>query len=127
MQTVDLQQFKDAECYVGIDLSAVSDLTCWTVLFPPDEDRKIWPDKYVFKSFAYLPEDTIEKSANRAIYKVFIKNGELKLTADNVIDYDVILNDLLTLNDSCYIISVAYDSWNATQFAINATSAGLPM
>jgi phage terminase large subunit-like protein len=73
MQTVDLQQFKDAECYVGIDLAAVSDLTCWSVLFPPDAEREIWPDKYVFKSFAYLPEETIAKSENGYLYRLFLK------------------------------------------------------
>lgn len=127
MQRVDLQQFKDAECYIGVDLAAVSDLTTWSVLFPPDADRQIWPDKYVFKSFAYLPEDTIAKSENGYLYRRFITRNELISTSDNVTDYDVILQDLLRLNDSNYIMSVAYDRWNATQFAINATNAGLIM
>lgn len=127
MQRVDLQQFKDAECYIGVDLAAVSDLTTWSVLFPPDADRQIWPDKYVFKSFAYLPEDTIAKSENGYLYRRFITRNELISTSDNVTDYDVILQDLLRLNDSNYIMSVAYDRWNATQFAISATNAGLIM
>lgn len=127
MQKVNIELFKNSECFVGVDLAAVSDLTCWTVLFPPDAEREIWPDKYVFKSIAYLPEDTIGKSPNSALYRKFISSGELKLTPDNVVDYDIILNDLLSLNESTYIVSVAYDSWNATQFAINATSQGLPM
>ena len=126
MQSVDLQQFKDAECFVGVDLAAVSDLTCWSVLFPPDAARQIWPDKYIFKTFAYLPEETIGKSENGYLYRRFIAANELISSDGNVTDYDVVLNDLLTLNDICYILSVAYDRWNATQFAISATSAGLP-
>ena len=127
MQTVDLQLFTDAECYVGIDLAAVSDLTCWSVLFPPDAEREIWPDKYVFKSFAYLPEETISKSENGYLYRLFLKAQQLISTSGNVADYDVMLKDLLTLNESSYIMSVAYDSWSATAFATSATSAGLPM
>lgn len=127
MQTVDLQQFKDAECYIGVDLAAVSDLTCWTVLFPPDLERTFYPDKYIFKTFAYLPEDTIAKSENGHLYRRFISHKELISTSDNVTDYDVILQDILKVNDICYILSVAYDRWNATQFAINATNAGLIM
>lgn len=127
MQTVDLMQFKDAECYIGVDLAAVSDLTCWTVLFPPDLERTFYPDKYIFKTFAYLPEDTIAKSENGYLYRRFITRKELISTGDNVTDYDVILQDILKVNDICYILSVAYDRWNATQFAINATNAGLIM
>lgn len=127
MQKVDLMQFKDAECYIGVDLAAVSDLTCWSVLFPPDADRQIWPDKYVFKTFAYLPEDTIAKNENGYLYRRFVTRKELISTSDNVTDYDVILQDILKVNDICYILSVAYDRWNATQFAINATNAGLIM
>lgn len=127
MQSVDLQQFKDAECFVGVDLAAVSDLTCWSVLFPPDAARQIWPDKYVFKTFAYLPEETIGKSENGYLYRRFTAANELISTDGNVTDYDVVLNDLLAVNDICYILSVAYDRWNATQFAISATNAGLIM
>lgn len=127
MQSVDLQQFKDAECFVGVDLAAVSDLTCWSVLFPPDAARQIWPDKYIFKSFAYLPEETIGKSENGYLYRRFLEHNELISTDGNVTDYDIILKDLLCLNDDNYILSVAYDRWNATQFAINATNAGLIM
>ena len=127
MRPVDLDLFRNCECFVGVDLAAVSDLTCWTALFPPDSEREIYPDKYVFKTFAYLPEDTIGKSENGYLYGRFMSNNELISTSDNVTDYDVILEDLLRLNDSNYILSVAYDRWNATQFAISATNAGLPM
>ena len=34
---------------------AVSDLTSWTVLFPPNPDRDKYPDKFVFKTYAYVP------------------------------------------------------------------------
>ena len=127
MQSVDLQQFKDAECFVGVDLAAVSDLTCWSVLFPPDPARSFHPDKYIFKSFAYLPEDVIGKSENGYLYRRFLERNELISTDGNVTDYDIILKDILILNDDNYILSVAYDRWNATQFAINATNAGLIM
>lgn len=118
MQSVDLQHFKDAECFVGVDLSAVSDLTCWTVLFPPDPERSFYPEKYIFKTFAYLPEDTIGKSENGYLYRRYIEHNELIQTSGNVVDYDIILQDLLKLDADCYILAVAYDRWNATQWAI---------
>lgn len=42
-------------------------------------------------------------------------------------DYDYLLNDLLKVNDKVYIEKIAYDQYNATQWAINATTAGLPL
>ena len=42
-------------------------------------------------------------------------------------DYDYILNDLLKANEKVYIRSIAYDSYNATQWAISATEQSLPL
>ena len=47
------------------------------------------------------------------------------VTNGNVTDYDYILNTILKLNDEITINSIAYDQWNATQWAISATEAGL--
>ena len=127
MEHVYLDKLTGEECFIGVDLAAVSDLTCWTALFPPNAERQYFPDKYIFKTFAYLPEQTVENNANSAIYRRYITNHELYTTPGNVTDYDYILSDILKLQNDCYIMSVAYDSWNATQFATSATNAGLPM
>lgn len=127
MEHVYLDQLKGEETYIGVDLAAVSDLTCWTALFPPNADRSYFPDYYIFKTFAYLPEQSVDNNANSANYRRYISLNELQTTPGNVTDYDYILSDMLKLNDTNYILSVAYDSWNATQFSINATNAGLPM
>jgi phage terminase large subunit-like protein len=70
---------------------------------------------------------SIENNENSANYRRWMQSKELLTTPGNVTDYDYILSDILKLNDTNYIISVAYDAWNATQFATNATNAGLPM
>ena len=49
------------------------------------------------------------------------------MTEGNVVDYDYILNKVLEINKICRIASVNYDSWNATQWAISAEQAGLPL
>lgn len=127
MQKVNLTDFSNEECFVGVDLAAVSDLTCWTVLFPPSEGRTFYPEKYIFKTFVYLPEQSIDNNENSANYRRWVQSKELLTTPGNVADYDYILADIMKLNDTNYIMSVAYDSWNATQFATNATNTGLPM
>lgn len=126
-QKIDLSDFKGEECYIGVDLSAVLDLTAVSLLFPPNPDREKYPDKFVFKSWAFLPEDTIDISPNREFYKKARNSGHLIITPKNVVDYDYILNLLLYINENNPVYGVYYDQYNATQFAINATDAGLNM
>ena len=126
-QKIDLSDFKGEECYIGVDLSAVSDLTAVSLMFPPNPDREKYPDKFVFKSWSFLPEDTIEKSPNREFYKKARNCGHLIITPGNVVDYDYILKLILEINDNNPIYGVYYDQFNATQWAIDATDAGLNM
>ena len=127
MHPVDISQLKDEYCYMGVDLSAVSDLTCWTVMFPPNESRSYYPDKYIFKTWIYIPECALDESINKQIYKQWIRNKLAYQTPGNVVDYDWILKDQVDLQDTVQYADVAYDSWNATSWAINATNAGLPL
>lgn len=127
MQNVDLQQLKNEYCYMGVDLSAVSDLTCWTVMFPPNDVRSYYPSKYIFKTWIYIPESALDESVNKQIYKHWINIGAAYKTPGNVVDYDWILKDQVDLQDTVQYANVAYDSWNATSWAINATNAGLPL
>lgn len=126
-ENVDLSDFKGEECYGGVDLSAVSDLTAVSIMFPPNPDREKYPDKFVFKSFSYLPEDTIDKSPNKEFYKKSINVNHLTKTPGNVVDYDYILKSLLDTNKDTPFNKICYDQYNATQFAINANDAALPM
>ena len=63
---------------------------------------------------------------NAEQYKKWKRTGDLIVTDGNVTDYDYILNVILNL-DGIYINKIGYDSWNATQWAIDATSEGLPL
>lgn len=126
-QEIDLSDFKGEECYIGVDLSAVSDLTAVSLLFLPNPDREKFPDKFVFKSWAFLPEESIDKSPNREFYKKSINCGHLIKTPGNVVDYDYILDLVLKINEDNPVYGVYYDQFNATQWAIDATEAGLPM
>jgi len=68
MQPVNLSDYKGEDCFMGVDLSAVSDLTCTNIMFPPNPDRKINPDKFVFKTLIYLPESALVESPNAPYY-----------------------------------------------------------
>ena len=127
-QSIDLEDFRGETCYMGVDLSAVSDLTAWALMFPPNPDRNKYPDKFVFKVFTYVPQEALE-SVNGTLYKEWIQRGQLFMTSGNAVDYDKILRDQLATIEKydLYCYKVSYDQWNATQYATNAIAASLPM
>lgn len=127
MQVVNNKDFSNEESYMGVDLAAVSDLTCTSVLFPPNPNRAVHPDKFVWKNYIYLPEEALETSMNAEIYKEFRRQKAITITPGNVVDYDIVLEDQKDINDNVSLQSVAYDNWNATQWAINAEDEGLPL
>ena len=119
-QRINLDEFKDAECYVGVDLAATSDLTAVSYLVVKD-------DKYYFKTDYYLPESALTEKADRELYKLWKRQGLLKITEGNVTDYDYITNDLVKASEHLNLRAVGYDKFNATQWAISATQLGLPL
>lgn len=118
---IKLEDF-DSEVYgyVGVDLSAVSDMTAMSVMIPID-------DKYYFKTFYYLPMSALKDNSNAELYKEWKRKGLLTITSGNVVDYDYLQADLQRISTKIMISKVAYDSYNATQWAINCTEAGLPL
>lgn len=119
-QKVNLEDFKDQICYVGVDLGATSDLTAVSYLI-------VTEDKYYFKIHYYLPESALKDKVDKELYKCWKQQGLLTVTAGNVTDYDYITCDMLKYSEVVNIQSVGYDKYNATQWAIDATSQGLPL
>lgn len=117
---VDFEQFRNMDCYAGIDLSSTSDLTCAGFMFPTE-------DKYYFKTKYYLPEAALREKRFKELYGEWRRQGLITITPGNVVDYDFILNDIMDIGRIVSLQKIAYDAWNSTQFVINATDAGLPM
>lgn len=127
MQQVNLDDYENELAYGGCDLSVVCDLTAHSVCIPPNPDRKNNPDKFIFKTWLYIPSEALETSSNREYYREWIRRGWAIKTAGNVVDYNHILKDQLEVNKKLYIADYGYDSYNATQWAINAEEQGLPL
>lgn len=121
-ENINLSDFSEDDfCFVGIDLAAVSDITAVSYLIAKEDDT------LYFKTDYYLPETMLTESPNRELYKHWHRTGQLKITQGNVTDYDYIVNDLMQNYEKLSIRKIGYDSWNSTQFAINATELGLPL
>lgn len=117
---IDIKDFRESQCYIGIDLAAVSDLTAISILIVKE-------DKYYFKTHYYLPQSALTEKAQKEMYKVWKNMELLTITPGNVTDYDYILKDILALRNDLNIAGIYYDQWNSTSFVINCTSEGLPM
>lgn len=127
MEEVNLEDYKNEIAFGGIDLSTICDLSAISICIPPNEDRKINKDKFIFKSWIFVPQEALESSPNKEYYKEWKRRGWVYVTEGNVIDYNYILRTLLDVSKEVELIDVGYDSYNSTQFIISAESEGLPM
>lgn len=112
------EDFADCICNVGVDLSAVSDLTAVSFHYIKN-DINYFITKY------YLPNDVIQHHPNSILYKQWVKQGYLTPTNGNVVDYDVITNDLINTNKITPINLIAYDAYNSTQWAVQTSAQNL--
>ena len=117
---IDLKDFNGCIGYIGVDLAAVSDLTAISLMINKD-------DKYYFKSWYYLPSSALVDNSNSELYKDWKRKKLLTITEGNVTDYSQIINDLHEISKYIMIDKIAYDSWNSTQWAIDATEQGFPL
>lgn len=117
-ENLDWDFFKGKQCYVGVDLAAVSDLTCFTLMTYEN-------GKYYFKTNYYIPVTQLENGVNQHKYREWKKEGYLKTTPSNITDYDYIINDFVRLrNEGILIDTIYYDSWNSTSWATTMTEEG---
>lgn len=117
---VNLEEYSGLDCFIGVDLSSTSDLTSFSVMIPTTE-------KMVWKTFYFLPEAALTEKRFKELYGEWARQGALCITPGNVVDYDFILNKIMEIGQILNIVTIGYDSWNATQFVINCTEKGLPM
>ncbi len=122
-QKINLEDFRGCQCYVGVDLSCVSDMTAVSYLL-----RKYNNDsKYYYYTDYYLPESCLTESPNREQYRYWVSTKQLKLTPGNVVDYDYITKDIMQNYNRFCIQKIGYDQFNATTWAIKCTELGLPL
>jgi len=111
---------KGRSCWAGLDLATVIDLASLVLMFPID-------DLIYALSFFWIPEETIEQRFNqdKVPYPQWVKQGYIKATRGNSIDYDTIELDIARLADTYRIEQIAFDRWNATQITQHLAGEGL--
>lgn len=117
---ININDYSDCIGYIGVDLAAVSDLTAVSLMIPTE-------DKFLFKTWYYLPQSALSNNSNAELYKKWQRLGLLTITNGNVTDYDAITTDIMKIGELVNIQSIAYDTWNSTSWAIQMTELNQPL
>ncbi len=110
------------ECFAGVDLSSTTDLTAYSLWFPPQGERTKWRKL----TRAFVPEDTvpIRVRRDRTPYDKWIREGALTATPGNVIDYDFLKAAIYADAARFRILGIGIDPFLATQIAIQLQAEG---
>ena len=111
--------------YVGLDLSETNDNTS-VAMVSVDDDNRI-----LAESFAFIPEGRIEEkqASEKVDYKNLVKTEKVIACGDKVIDYAVVEDFILSLEErfGVQVQAVGYDRWNALSTAQKLERAGFNM
>lgn len=111
--------------YLGLDLSETSDNTSVSMVSVDDDDC------ILADSVAFIPAGRIEEKelAEKVNYRDAIEKGHCIACGDRVIDYAVVEDFILNLEDryGVQIQAIGYDKWNALSTAQKLARAGYNM
>jgi phage terminase large subunit-like protein len=120
---VDPAVFRDNPVYVGIDLSARTDLTA-IVLVAQDPTTLHWH----VQTHCFTPEDGLAERSkrDRTPYDVWVKQGFLHTTPGSTVDYDYVAEWLLENCSEMDLQTLAYDRWRIDVFTKALGGADAP-
>jgi phage terminase large subunit-like protein len=97
--------------YVGLDLSAKTDLTSAVVVFEEDEKVHVHP-------FFWLPEQGIRDKSkrDRVPYDVWADQGHLFLVPGATVDYEFVITKLGEILEESVIMGIMFDRWRIDVF-----------
>lgn len=122
---VDDEAFLRGPVYGGLDLSATTDLTAF-VLTARDGDGVLHVRPYF-----WMPQNKIAEATNRdkAPYDIWVREGLLRTTPGQVIDYAFVARDIGVLTADLPIAKIGFDRWrmDRMQSALDAAEVMLPL
>jgi phage terminase large subunit-like protein len=109
-------------CYGGLDLSSTTDITAFTLIFPPRDEE----DKFSVLPYFWLPEETLDLRVRRdhVPYDVWEREGYIQTTEGNVVHYGFIEAFIEDLGKKYNIREIAFDRWGAVQMVQNLEGLG---
>ena len=119
---VNEEELEGRVCYGGLDLSSTTDLTAFSLVFPPLDES----DKFRILPYFWVPEETLSLRVKRdhVPYDVWEKQGFIKTTEGNVVHYGFIEKFIETLGERFNIREIVFDRWGAVQMVQNLENMG---
>ena len=116
------EELEGRVCYGGLDLSSTTDITAFSLVFPPIDDE----EEYIVLPYFWIPEDTLDLRVKRdhVPYDVWKRQGYLQTTEGNVVHYGYIEKFIEKLGERFNIREIAFDRWGAVQMVQNLENMG---
>jgi Phage Terminase. len=109
--------------YLGLDLASVSDIASIGGVAVMPDGRWLTFGKH------YLPEEAVDNNIRKSTvpFRQWHEQGWLTLTPGNVIDYNWIKADILSLMEQFPVKEIAFDRWNSSQLVNDMLEVNAPM
>lgn len=130
---VDEGELVGRECWGGMDLASTLDVTALVWVFPwgeqggkgEGEQGRRWEIVCRF----WVPEENVGERVkrDRAPYDVWIREGWMRTTPGNVVDYEYILAQAREDLGRFKVREIAFDPWNATAVSNRLVEEGANM
>jgi len=111
-----LARFAKRECFVGVDLSATTDLTAVTIVFPREDGH------FDFLSFVWATEKALRQLDH---LKKYIARGFIEKVDGQVIDYGLIKERILWAQKEFDVREVDWDPWGDKRLVQEITEEGM--
>lgn len=126
-ETFDLESLRGRDCYGGLDLSSVKDLTSLQLYFPKTQDDPFGR----LVSFFWLPDFELTKRADqdRVPYDVWQREGHLLTVEGKAIKKVAVVKQFIEIVQMFNLLAVGYDRWLINEFnaALEDEGIELPM
>jgi len=107
---IDREELLGKQCYIGLDLSAIKDLTAISLLFPNEDDTE---ENFKVINYFIFPKnaDKLQRK-NQVNLRKWIDDEYIIECDTSVIDETLILQLIEDFMDKYNVIGIGYDSWS---------------
>lgn len=107
------------DAMVAIDLSESDDFSAVTMGMYNQQSKT-----FHFHTSYFFPRGALKGHPNERMYRKWAEQGVLTITEGDVIDYRVIVDYVLRLNDRVRILGIGYDPWKSQEVINMLAAAG---
>ncbi|MEG1545379.1 MAG: terminase TerL endonuclease subunit, partial [Tannerellaceae bacterium] len=114
---VDVNDYRGYETMVSVDLSVSDDFSSLNYAIYDRPNRE-----FVNKTYYFIPRGTMERHPNSSLYRDMVAQGHMVVIEGDVIDYQVLIDNIVAHTKILNILQVGYDAYKSLEF-INTLSA----